>query len=264
MRPYDRALNEGVNRVFRAIRKAYERRRRPMYEHHYLVIADIGLAYGRCPNAANTGIRRSLLSLTQRFPQDTSGTAHIPAPGCTGSYVTGTLANWADGLELLSARQLTRLYSDIFVFAAVRDPVSRLAACYLRDLDGGRSIPASGVYYGFRPNMSFAAFAARVCDIPDEKSSNGYRSQASILTRKGRLVPDFIVRHEHAEHDWPILRTTIERHCRVDIGPLNTRDEEEETQIKDLVTQLDPAIVYALKQRYRKDLELFYSNDSAS
>jgi len=227
-----------------------------MHDHHYLVIPEVGLAYGRCPNAATDGIRRALLKLTRQYPTGLDNPDHATAP--EPRYATGTLTTWADGLVLLSARQLTRRYPDAIVFAAVRDPIARLAACYIRDLDRGHAIPPSGVYLGLQPGMSFTAFAARVCAIPDERSSNAYRSQASILTHKGRMLPDHVVRHENRIEDWARLRTRVERCCSVDIGPLAPPQDAEEREIAEVVATLDPTLTNALRHRYRRDFALFY------
>ncbi len=243
--------------MLRAILNAVERRRRPMHDHHYLVLSGIGLAYGRCPNAASESLRLSLLALNARHAGD--GGAATPA---LGRYATGTLANWTDGMTLLSARQLERLHPGALVFAAIRDPVTRLAACYARDFDMGCNAPASSRFLGFRKGMSFDAFAAWVCGISDRKSPNAFRGQADILLHKGRLLPDHLIRFESRQADWAALRDKVKAKNGIDIGPLLEADNTSEPEIAAVAASLAPSLRKTVKQRFRRDYELLLRQDA--
>jgi hypothetical protein len=244
--------------VLRAILNAVERRRRPMHDHHYLVLSGIGLAYGRCPNAASESLRLALLALNARQSvcEETATPPHV-------RYTTGTLANWTDGMTLLSARQLERLHPRALIFAAIRDPITRLAACYARDFGRGRNAPASSRFLGFQKGMSFDAFAAWVCGIPDRKSPNSFRGQADILLHKGRLLPQHLIRFESRQADWEALRAKVKAKSGIDIGPLLEADDTSESEISALAKTLEPALRKPVKQRYRRDYELLIRQDAA-
>lgn len=235
---------------------AVERRRRPMHDHHFLVFSEIGLAYGRCPNAASESLRRTLSTLNAGRAR--TGDA---APPSRTLYATGTLANWTDGMTLLSARQLERLHPNALIFAAIRDPVARLAACYMRDFDGGSDAPASLRFLGFRKGMSFDAFAAWVCGIPDRKSPNAFRGQADILRHKGRLMPTHLIRFESRAADWRALRDKVEAKSGIDIGPLTETEDALEPEIAAVAASLDLSLRKNVKQRFRRDYELLIRQD---
>ncbi|WP_029057186.1 sulfotransferase family 2 domain-containing protein [Stappia stellulata] len=223
-----------------------------MHDHHYLALSGTGLAYGRCPHSATDSIRQALRELSAR---------HGPGPGVapplTTRYATGTLSNWTDGMALLSARQLERRHPDALVFAAIRDPVMRLAACYARDYGAGRAVPPSARFLGFREGMSFDAFTACVCGIPDRKSPNAFRSQADILFHKGKLLPRLLIRFEHREADWSALRALAQTARGIDIGPLPPHEDSAEQRIARIAATLDPSLRKKAEQRYRDDYSLF-------
>jgi hypothetical protein len=222
-----------------------------MHDHHYLVLPEIGLAYGRCPHTASASIRQALRDLSA---------GHMPAhdfalPEKT-RYETGALASWTDGMTLLSARQLEGLHPEVLTFAAVRDPVMRLAACFACDFGVGCDMPPSARFLGFSEDMSFDAFTARVCAIPDRKSPNAFRSQADILFHKGRLLPHHLIRFEHRNADWECLRARVQELRGVDIGALAMPDEGAEQEIARIVATLDPRLRTKEERSYRNDYSL--------
>ncbi|QGZ33396.1 sulfotransferase family 2 domain-containing protein [Stappia indica] len=254
--------------MLKAILHAYLRRRRPLRDHNFLVLPHLGLAYGRCPNAASEDIRQALLRLTAGSggePFDTDDFCEDEAADEMGadagedacaSYATGTLASWADGLNLLSGRQLVRRHPRALVFSVVRDPLTRLAACFHRMRT--EAAPPPGADRAFRPGNDFPGFVARVCAMPDWKSPNAYRSQTAILTHKARLLPSRVLRHETGEADWQALRAELSHACGVDIGPLpGIRDPHGET-IAALVAEIEPALRLSVRRRYAADYRNFY------
>ena len=138
----------------------------------------------------------------------------------------------------------------------VRDPLTRLAACFHRMRT--ETAPPPGADRAFRPGDDFPGFVARVCAMPDWKSPNAYRSQTAILTYKARLLPSRVLHHETGEDDWQALRAELSQACGVDIGPLpGIRDPHGET-IADLVAQVEPALRLSVRRRYAADYRNFY------
>ena len=262
--------------MLKAILHAYLRRRRPLRDHNFLVLPHLGLAYGRCPNSASEDIRHALLHLTSSAGQDPfeddgfddgfddefedeaddAELEHEAADDPCTSYATGTLTSWADGLNLLSGRQLARRHPGALVFSVVRDPLTRLASCFHRMRT--ETAPPPGADRAFRSGEDFPGFVARVCAMPDWKSPNAYRSQTAILTHKARLLPSRVLRHETGEADWQAFRAELAQACGVDIGPLpGIRDPHGET-IAALVSQIEPALRLSVRRRYAADYRNFY------
>lgn len=255
--------------MLKAILHAYIRRRRPLRDHSFLVLPHLGLAYGRCPNSASEDIRQALLRLTAGNggdPFDTDDfeddeTLDVTEAGDDAcAYATGTLASWADGLNLLSGRQLTRRHPGALVFSVVRDPLTRLAACFHRMRT--EAAPPPGADRAFRPDDDFAGFVARVCALPDWKSPNAYRSQTAILTHKARLLPTRLLRHETGEADWQGLRADLAHACGIDIGPLPGIAEPHGEAIAALVGEIEPVLRLAVRRRYAADYRNFYEGTS--
>ena len=261
--------------MLKAILHAYIRRRRPLRDHSFLVLPHLGLAYGRCPNSASEDIRQALLRLTAAGggkPFDTEAFDADETEDVTGAetetetepeagddacaYATGTLASWADGLNLLSGRQLMRRHPGALVFSVVRDPLTRLAACFHRMRT--EAAPPPGADRAFRPDDDFAGFVARVCALPDWKSPNAYRSQTAILTHKARLLPTRLLRHETGEADWQGLRADLAQACGIDIGPLPGIAEPHGEAIAALVGEIEPVLRLAVRRRYAADYRNFY------
>jgi len=228
--------------VLQPLLRAYQRRRRPLNDHHFLVLEGAGLAYCRTPHSADHSIRSALLRLAD------AGAPQGPA------YATGTLRDWTDGLTLLSARQLTRRFPDAIVFTVLRDPLSRLAASYLACVRG--KIPAgAGALAG---EDGFEAFAAAVCRTPDWKSPNSIRSQSAILTYKGRLLPSHFIRYENRKTDWNVVRRRILASEGPDIGALSLGIDPDAEAVTKLASSLPAPLVQAVRRRYRKDYARFY------
>lgn len=228
--------------VLQPLLRAYQRRRRPLNDHHFLVLEGAGLAYCRAPHSADHAIRSALLRLAGADP------SQGPA------YATGTLRDWTDGLTLLSARQLRRRFPDAIVFTVLRDPLSRLAACYLAC--NRAKLPAGAG--ALAAQDGFEAFAAAVCRTPDWKSPNSFRSQSEILTYKRRLLPSHFIRYEARQADWNAFRERIRADGGPDIGDLSAGDDPDAEAVASLVAKLPGSLVEALRRRYRKDYANFY------
>jgi hypothetical protein len=245
----------GRRPLFKPILRAVERRRRPLSEHSFLVLAGMDLAYGRCPHAGSEGVRDALLRLARRPGGD------LPAQEHHTDYTTGTLGSWVDGLTLLSGRQLARQYPRATVFAAIRDPLDRLAACYgAWTADTPHSPPRPAVAAG----LTFADFVAHVCATPDLKSPNAFRSQTAILSHKGRLLPTHLVRHERSEADWNALREHVRDRGLGDIGALPAGPDMTAETRADLIGELTRDLLEAVRRRYRADYDIFYPDAARS
>lgn len=241
--------------------RSVDSRWRPLRDHHYLVLPALGLAYGRCPNAASDGIRQAMTTLARAYGDGISD-AEAKQPDFQApqtGYATGTLSSWVEGMTLLSARDLTRRHPDALIFSAIRDPLARLAACYLRQYGAGRTPPVSSSFLGFRPGMSFTQFALHVCAINDRKSTNAYRSQTAILSHNRALLPRRFIRFESPEPDWQALRAEARQIRGIDIGPLPAREDPNEAEVRRLLLEITPAVRDAVRKRYRRDYQLLYA-----
>lgn len=92
-------------------------------------------------------------------------------------------------MALLSARQLKRLHPRALTFAAIRDPLMRLAACYVRDYGMGGDVPASARFLGFQKGMDFDAFTARVCSIPTERARTSFAGRPTFSCTRAACCP---------------------------------------------------------------------------
>lgn len=228
--------------MLKALYNAFDRRRRPLREHHFLAFPDLGFAYARVPNAASDVVRRTLGKLVAS-PDLLPGKSGVP---------------WIDGAELLTARQLQRRHPNLFVFTVLRDPLTRLAACYRRQIEDRSDLPDSWKMRGFEPNMSFRDFTIRICEIGDLTAENQYRSQTAILAYKGRFIPQFFVRFERLESDWFSLRQLLSDRGTVDIGGLPARVAPYRERDLRTSNTLDPWVFELVRRRYRHDFRNFY------
>jgi hypothetical protein len=165
-------------------------------------------------------------------------------------------------MTLHSARQLEQLPPGALVFAAIRDPVTRLAAGNARDFGMGRSAPASSRSLGFRKGVSSNAVAARICSIPDRKSPNAFRGRADILLHKGRLLPDHSIRFESRQADRDTRRGKVKANSGIDIAPLPEADNTPEPEIAVVAAPLAPSLRKTVMQRYRRDCEPLLRQDA--
>jgi hypothetical protein len=145
-------------------------------------------------------------------------------------------------------------------FTFVRHPVSRLYSCWNNKLiESDRLLPRFEAM-GARLGMSFEAFADLVARSPDETSDIHFRSQQAIVTFRGRVLPGFVGRVETLDADWARLGALVEARGGPHLGPLRARNVRARAE-PEIARDLDAATLRLIRQRYRRDFELFYPED---
>ncbi len=219
---------------------------------HYIVLPHLGLGYGRIPKAANSMIKRRLsiaAGLEDLFADEASSKDR----------------NWrtkSPHAYFLTAAEARQQFPDIILFSFVREPLSRLASCYRSKIAKPDQIQDSLLREGLSKTTGFPEFVKHVSDRSDWQSNIHYRSQAHILCRKGRLVPDFIGRLESIEADWDRLSNLVVASGRPALPVLPARGPKAtaaQMRTGDLFGD-DQALIRLARRRYANDLSLFYGD----
>lgn len=219
--------------MLQSVYSVYDRVRRPLRNHHYLVLPGARLAYARVPGLPQQIARPVLAAL--------SG----------GSEDSG----WFDEVELLTGRELHRRYPEIVVFAFVQRPAERIAAAYDLLIASQKPLPTFYVRHGFAPGMGLSEFVQRICRIGDLRADNLFRSQADILaqTKAGTAL---ILRTDNLARDWPRLeRLVAETSGPATVLPPMPELPEPSPAATDLGQGL---LADRLARRYAQDLRLYF------
>lgn len=107
----------------------------------------------------------------------------------------------------VGVRGVRRLRKRYFLFAFVRNPVSRLYSCYLDKVvrpgeQGGRFRLG---HCGIAPGISFEAFVRHIAGIPDSAADKHFRSQYFEICYRGECLVDFVGKLENMDIDWQRL-----------------------------------------------------------
>ncbi len=222
---------------------------RPDRARVYLVLKPHNLAYARVPKAANSSIKLSLHDLLMGERQ------------AVGNVNTDRFWRAFDPAlaGMMNAAELARGHPDAFVFTFTRNPFSRVVSCYYDKLVlRPKALSSFFARNGFTPDMSFAAFLDKAMPFSDTRIDKHLESQTSILSHKGRIVPEFVGRVETIADDWRRLRRTLRARGGPELGGLrdlhNTRGRRPPTP--ELFT--DPGLVRLVRDRYAADFKHFY------
>jgi len=230
-------LNKTVRRLF-----ANDR------ERHYLLLPEYGFTFARVPKAANSAIKLSLYHLLFN--------SRGRVPNVNRDAFWQNLPD--ERARLLSAAELMRDAPDTFIFAFTRNPYSRVASCYYDKLVTREGEPAPDGWAGFAAGIGFADFVEQVAELDDEAIDLHLRSQVSILTHEGRLMPHFIGKVERVVVDWLDLTRKIKARGgpRLRQLPIVNRTHNRRPPTPELFA--DPALERLVRKRYRADFETFY------
>ncbi|HMA66282.1 MAG TPA: sulfotransferase family 2 domain-containing protein [Desulfosalsimonadaceae bacterium] len=104
-------------------------------------------------------------------------------------------------------RKTRRLKRKYFLFAFVRNPVTRLYSCYLDKVvrPGKEGKRCNLRRYGIETDMDFDAFARRIAEIPDSEADKHFRSQLFEIYHQGEWLVDFVGKLENMVADWQRL-----------------------------------------------------------
>ncbi|MBA5776667.1 sulfotransferase family 2 domain-containing protein [Stappia sp. F7233] len=236
--------------MFETVYKAYDRIRRPLRDHHFFYAPAIRIACARLPHTGDDLTRNTLI--------------HILREKAGKSSEASNDFLWMDDLQLVTARKLQRLSPDIFTIALVRDPGTRLAAAFRRQILERDTISETWHVYGFRKGISFDAFAQRACALSDLRADSHIRSQSSMISLDGRIVPQSILRLESLESDWEIMREMAATRDLADPGPLPDIDTDTIEQDESLFHSLPSSTKTRVRLRYKRDYDAFYSKAEMS
>lgn len=215
---------------------------------HFVVVPRLKAVYGRIPKAANSAIRGVLARHVDRNKD-------AVLPPNTDRFWSGTGAH---DTALVDAAEVERRFGDHFVFSVVRNPFDRLVSCWSDMIDMPRETLPALARLGFEVGMGFPDFVDKAASIPDAEADLHFRSQASMLTRDGRVVPSFVGRYEALDRDWAEIRTRIRERSGIDVGDLPQRNVRRRDRSDVPLLFADRRLVAIVLERYADDFRLFY------
>ncbi|MEJ1161970.1 sulfotransferase family 2 domain-containing protein [Prosthecomicrobium sp. N25] len=225
----------------------------PGREAHFVVVPRLRLVYARVPKVANTAVRSLLADHVDR----TAGPA--PPPN-KDSFWRGDGA--VDG-RIVSGAEVLGRYGDHLCFTIVRDPFDRLVSCWSDMIARPAAILPNLDRLGFRRGMEFGDFVERVARIPDRAADLHFRSQASIVSARGRVVPSLVGRMETIGTDWERVRAAVLERTGTDLGSLPQKNvrRRDRSDVQRLFA--DGRLVDRVRVRYADDFRLFYPGREA-
>ncbi|NBN62236.1 hypothetical protein [Pannonibacter tanglangensis] len=218
--------------MLQSVYSVYDRLRRPLRNHHYLVLPGGRLAYARIPGLAQS-LARPILAALDAGAQDDG---------------------WFENVELLTARELGRRYPEIAIFALAQPPAERIAAAYETVIASGRPLPTFYLRHGFSAGMTPEAFVARISQIGDLRADNLFRSQCHMLETAG-LKPPLVLGTDRLERRWEELAGLVRAATGRTLPPPPPCPAP-----SDLALQLGQgATGERIRRRYARDLRLYFA-----
>ena len=229
------------------IARVTSRRLSPLAKRHVIWFPKPKIAYFRVPKAANSSTRTLLAQTYGMTVKD--------------GLRPGNDLFWVDRHEAcsLTLGQFNKLRktTDLWSFSIVRHPVTRLYSCWNNKVQENPTLSPSFLKMGVTSGMDFATFVARVAAGSDANSDIHVQSMSSILTSRGRLLPDFIGRVETIDTDWEVVRDEIKRRSGITAGPMLRRNVRGKTDLS-IVDSLAKSTLKQIEARYSEDYERFY------
>ncbi|MEJ8476014.1 sulfotransferase family 2 domain-containing protein [Roseibium algae] len=244
--------------MLKALYSVYDRRRRPLRDHHYMVFASIGIAYARVPGDSFKAISKLICRL--------AGTSSVDLGNTTEPLNSDA---WNSDMELLTARELKRRHPDFIVFTVVQPPEERVASAYNTIIQSQDPLPAYFEANQFSKSMSLESFTSRIAGLSDTVADNLLRSQASILSYRSNIVPGMVVELSELRRSPEHLLNYLREHTGKDhMSRKQTHKELNLDNIKfdvpgpdqhHLQTLASLPMQDLLRQRYQMDYRLFFS-----
>lgn len=214
--------------------------------NQYFIFNSQKVVYIPIPKVACTSIKIALMS--SEAGHANSHDEYMNIHTSTAHYMVHSIASYQ---------------RDYFKFAFVRNPFDRLVSCYKDKVK--RKIQHNGRYHfdthynntlirhlfgdAFRHDMSFREFAELVAKVPDFLADGHFKSQYSVLCRRGAKLPDFIGKFEHLEEDWQVM---ADQHG---FPQLSIRNRTEQDDWRSYYTSRE--IIETVAKRYSKDIDSF-------
>jgi len=222
-----------------------------MSPKHFIRFRDLPLLYGRVPKVANSSIKASLSRLLTQEPE----------PGLR----TTSDAFWSKGTHgetsMIDNHTARMCRGTHFSFSFVRNPFDRLVSAYNNKILELDDVPGPMQAMGLSHGMVFSDFLECIAGTMDAAIDVHLLPQSSILCLDGQLIPGFIGRLETMETDWQRLETRLKQERLPPLGQLpekNRRRGDDHTDVRQYFA--DSGLVQLVVDRYRDDLELFYSD----
>lgn len=229
------------------------RRINPGFERHVMWLPEAQIGYFRVAKAANSSIRTALA-----LAFDLTSTAGRRPSKDAFWAEQGRDRVWRMRPAAYALHPATRAG---WSFTFVRHPVSRLYSCWNNKVVENPVLLPRMVEMGITRGMDFDAFVEVVARTPDAKSEIHLRSQTSIVTWRGRVLPDFVGRVENVEADWNHVRYEIQMRCGIDPGPMRRHNMRGQTG-PEIAETLSPETRARIATRYAEDFRLFYPDDA--
>jgi len=243
--------------MLKLVYEALDRQRRPLRQYNFLVFPRSKVVFARIPGAPF----RAMLPVLAEW-------AGVPTGSLKNAEECDQIsALWNGDMEPRTARQLKRLYPDFPVIAVVQTPEERLAACYKDVVLSDDPLPAFFAEKRFSKHMSPGEFALKICTLSDLGADNRVRSQHSILSYRGRFMPDAVVPLDDLPGAWPGLRANLDLPQKMQAGPGSAQPSIPADTDSTLLTAFrEPHVEQAIRRKYKLDLATFFSrqNDNRS
>lgn len=240
--------------MLRNLYHSLDRRRRPLRERHYLVFRSYGLIYARIPGDPYTTMMPLIAHLAG---VDASNTAAAARSGQNGI--------WGGDVELMTAREVKKRHPDYSVFAVVQRPEERLARAYESLIcDHTADLPTYFCDRQFNKSMTMEEFVAKISLLSDMSADNMFRSQSSMLSYRGQLVPDLIYSTDQLRHETDELFLELEKRSAktLDLSGVHLHvGYADDTRAS---FDHSPDTIQKIRLRYESDYRQFFSKTRRS
>ncbi|MEQ9304941.1 MAG: sulfotransferase family protein [Marinoscillum sp.] len=231
-----------------------------------IALHDYKAVYFAIPKVANSSLKSTFLSVLKNKiddkylnPEDPTRQGYVFMNPGTVSYLKK---------ERILIDKLNGLEKDYFTFGFVRNPWDRLVSCYFdkvkkKNRITGQALNNSqftdGVSNAFllayrnkvSKDMSFREFAEFVCETPDWKSNNHFKSQHLFLSdTNGKIVCGCIGKLETLPADFE----QIAQQCGFPHLSIPQKLKSDRDKYR---TYFDDELAQKVAKRYQKDLDLF-------
>ena len=167
-----------------------------------LVLDDLRAGYIPIAKVASTSLRLHLCRRQARlFYPDEAAQDPRTLQKCMEKRIRKTL-----GVD-----ETRRLATTHFLFAFVRNPITRLYSCYLDKVVKAARLGEECRLrlYGLSSDMSLDEFVRCIAEIPDAQSDQHFRSQHLYVRADNEWLVQFLGKFERLNADWARLSTRL-------------------------------------------------------
>ncbi len=160
--------------------------------------------YIQIPKVASRSIRAGIIEMARREMEYS-----IPQQSKSDAQVEKIFSSH------MPHKKLAELSKEYFLFAFVRNPLTRLYSAYMNKLidpqpRGGRNIFS---HMDMPIGMAFESFVKRVAELKDNEIDRHLRPQRWFLTCEGRLFTNYVGKMETFSADWTVLQNKFSLPC---------------------------------------------------